>query len=108
MSAITRLTLTLSLTICVLAFAPACTKPDPEVDPEIEVLEKKLQSLQKDLQTLEIEIGNSESDPALKAKLEEDQKLTESRKDRLDFELQKRRPTPAPSSGGHGAPPAGH
>jgi hypothetical protein len=93
-----------SLTLAFLLAATGCSKPPVEVDPEVEKLEKKLHSLQQEVKKIEIDIQNADNDPALKVKLQEDYKLTESRTSRVEHELKKKKPVTeeAPASGGHG------
>jgi septal ring factor EnvC (AmiA/AmiB activator) len=93
-----------SLTLASLLAAAGCSKPPLEVDPEVEKLEKKLHSLQQEVKKIETDIQNADNDPALKVKLQEDFKLTESRTSRIEHELKKKKPvTEEPSAaGGHG------
>lgn len=95
------------IALIALVLVAGCTEPVP-VDPDIEVLEKKIQALGAELAKIETSIANSEADPALKAMLQEDQKLTESRKERLLYELKKKKPFVEAPAGGHGAPPPAH
>jgi uncharacterized protein YlxW (UPF0749 family) len=97
------LTVASLLTVSFLAVI-GCSKPPVEVDPEVEKLEKKLHSLQQEVKKIEIDIQNADNDPALKVKLQEDFKLTESRTSRVEHELKKKKPVTgeAPAAGGHG------
>lgn len=96
------------VSLLAVAFATVigCSKPPVEVDPEVEKLEKKLHSLQQEVKKIETDIQNADNDPALKVKLQEDFKLTESRTSRVEHELKKRKPVTeeAPAAGSHGEP----
>jgi cob(I)alamin adenosyltransferase len=94
----------LILAVCLL---PSCSKPTDAENPEVEVLEKRLEKMQTELKQIESSIQNSESDPALKAKLQEDRKLSESRKERVINRLKKHKPDAASEAAGHGAPASG-
>lgn len=97
-------TLLNSLSVVLLLVAASCSKPPVEVDPEVEKLEKKLHSLQLEVKKIETDIQNADNDPALKVKLQEDFKLTESRTSRVEHELKKKKPVTeeASAAGGHG------